>query len=404
MSPVGFSTLRGLPTMPPKNPRAFELRDFSPPPPSPWRWFFPLLLLTVFVIGVSYWFHRRSQTDNAATTNADEPARAAITNSAAPKIFWRRFIHPTARTNLLAAPAVECFQDTGAGVPQSGMFGTVRTGESGLGQFHEGLDIKVVERDRRGRPLDRVFAAADGRVAYVNRIAGNSNYGKYVVLLHADPIGEVYTLYAHLLDVESRVAAGAAVLAGDPIGQVGNTSSSAIPMERAHLHFEIGFVINDQFAAWYRARRQIPDHGSWHGYNLLGLNPLDALHVTHENGRMDMKRLIAATPVAFTAIIRAQQVPDFFKRHPSLWTGGLYTGGAFVITASENGAPLSGRSATADELKVLGRQSAAILSADAAVLGRNGRRLAQPATGGGWKVGTNGGDWLEILLYPQRVR
>lgn len=389
-----------------KNPKAFELKQFSSPRPSPWRWFFPLLLIVAAVLGFSYWLHTRSNEPAPSPDVTDvKPGPSSTASSVtARKTFWRRFVYPTARTNLLDAPPASAFQDTGAGVPQSGMFGTVRTGESGLGQFHEGLDIKVVERDRRGRPLDKVFAAADGRVAYVNRIAGNSNYGKYIVLLHEDPAGEVFTLYAHLMDVETRIVSGAAVAAGDTIGDVGNTSSGGIPMERAHLHFEIGLIVNSRFAEWYRARHEKPDHGAWHGYNLLGLNPLDAFRITRDNGRMDIAKLIAATPVAFTAAVRAQALPDFFKRHPALWQGPAFAGGSFVIACSENGAVLSGRNTTVAEQTILARQPMAVLSADAAVLGRNGRRLVQSAPGGGWKAGANSGDWLEILLYPERAR
>src|SRR5574339_256066 len=47
----------------------------------------------------------------------------------------------------------------------SGTFGCVR---SDGWQLHEGLDIRCLQRDKRGEPIDPVLAAADGTVAYVN--------------------------------------------------------------------------------------------------------------------------------------------------------------------------------------------------------------------------------------------
>lgn len=391
----------------PVNPSAFELRGYQPaPPPPPWRRMLPAAVLALAVTaGILWAMHVRRGNPGAAPAQ-EAPAAPRDHGSPprpAPRAYWPRFVYPTDSTNLLEAPIAECFQDTGAGNPQSGMFGTVRTGSNGLGQFHEGLDIRCLRRDRRGQPLDRVYAVADGRVAYANRVAGNSNYGKYVVLLHEDAVGEVYTLYAHLAEIGDRVRAAATVSAGETIGVMGNTSSGGIPMERAHLHFEIGVMVNSRFDQWYRARRQLPDHGLWHGYNLLGLNPLDAFRVAGGGGGMDFARLVAATPSACTVAVRASQLPDFFRRHPALWQGAPFDGPAFALTASENGAPLSGRNATPEEAARLGNLQAVVLDANAGALGRNGRRIVQ-AAGGGWKIGSNGQEWLEILLYPARLR
>ena len=68
-----------------------------------------------------------------------------------------------------------------------------------------------------------MYAVADGVVAYVNAMAGNSNYGKYVVLIHTCPSGIVYTLYAHLAAISPGVGCGRAVQAGDVLGIVGHT-------------------------------------------------------------------------------------------------------------------------------------------------------------------------------------
>src|SRR5450432_245601 len=72
---------------------------------------------------------------------------------------------------------------------QGGQYGFVRDPiETSIGivytRFHEGIDIRPLHRDARGEPLDEVRAIADGKVVYVSRAAGDSNYGRYVVVEH----------------------------------------------------------------------------------------------------------------------------------------------------------------------------------------------------------------------------
>src|SRR5476651_981681 len=78
-------------------------------------------------------------------------------------------------------PRAEFLQATASGEPESGGFGCVRSGGE---QFHEGIDLKPVTRDKAGEPADKVFAVLPGIVRYVNEKAGDSNYGRYLVLEH----------------------------------------------------------------------------------------------------------------------------------------------------------------------------------------------------------------------------
>ncbi|MES1168038.1 MAG: M23 family peptidase, partial [Oleiharenicola lentus] len=84
-------------------------------------------------------------------------------------------------------------QPTVSGDPQSGLFGSVRSNGA---QFHEGLDIKPISRDARGEPRDQVTAAMDGVVRNISARAGESSYGRYIVLEHPGAVPAVYTLYA----------------------------------------------------------------------------------------------------------------------------------------------------------------------------------------------------------------
>ena len=132
---------------------------------------------------------------------------------------FRDLVFPT--DQVLDRNDPDVFQPAASGRPESALFGSVRTANYGKGlaaSFHEGVDIAAGQRDTAGRPQDAVYAVADGAVAYVNAVAGNSNYGKYVVLIHTCPSGMVYTLYAHLMALSPGVIRGRAVQAGDVLG------------------------------------------------------------------------------------------------------------------------------------------------------------------------------------------
>ena len=90
------------------------------------------------------------------------------------------------------------------------------TGEPG---FHYGVDIAADE----GTPIE---AFADGTV----RETGESSYGKYLIVDHADGFS---TLYAHCSSISVEV--GEKVSCGSKIARVGQTGNATGP----HLHLEI---------------------------------------------------------------------------------------------------------------------------------------------------------------------
>jgi len=324
----------------------------------------------------------------AAPTNVPAPVRPP----------WSNLVPPTVQTRLLDADAAGVFMPTLPQHPESGRFGSVRTGARGAAQFHEGVDIAPRQRNRRGEPLDEVRAAAGGVVGYVNRRAGNSNYGQYVVLLHRDPLGAVYTLYAHLAAVAAGVQPGRPVAAGQTLGRMGHTSSASIPRERAHVHFEIGLLGNARFAPWYRAQQLKPDHGNFHGGNLLGVDPLAVFRLQRREPGFGFREFLAQQPAAFELALTPPHAVDYFRRYPALWAGTPWAGGALVLRCTENGVPLDGRAATAAECRALGRHATAVLRVNAAALGRNGSRLVVSGRGG-WQLGPHGARWLSALLY-----
>jgi len=356
----------------------------------PWYVLAGAAIVVVMISGV---FLFRSWHHDSEPTEV-KPVVPEVPAVSAPVPPFRAMVYPTPQANLLASNGVGVLQPTASGRPESGGFGSVR-----VGRFHEGIDIAATKRDRAGRPLDQVRAVARGTVGYINRVAGNSNYGIYVALVHDDPMGPVYTLYAHLSEVASGLSIGKQIDAGTVLGTMGNTPVSIIPRTRGHLHFEIGLLSNSRFQEWFRRQRLKPDHGVYNGWNLMGINPLVVFAAYHRDPDSSFLDILKSIPQAFEMVVATSKQLDFFRRYPQLWEGDEYDGGPMVIACSENGIPLSGRNASADEKKSLARSKAIVLKADGTVLGTNGDHLVEREGRGGWRPGSHSQQWLEILTY-----
>jgi septal ring factor EnvC (AmiA/AmiB activator) len=83
--------------------------------------------------------------------------------------------------------------------------------------MHEGLDIRCLQRDKRGEATDPVLATADGTVVYTSTKPALSNYGNYVVLRHQVEGLEIYSLYAHLSAIAPGLKVGQSVKAGQTL-------------------------------------------------------------------------------------------------------------------------------------------------------------------------------------------
>lgn len=222
---------------------------------------------------------------------------------------------PTAN-HALYSPSGEgqFYQGTAGHDWRSGQYGSVRSGGR---QFHEGIDIRCLERDRRGEPTDRVVAVADGEVVYVARVAGQSNYGRYLLVRHNWDGVEVFSLYSHLGGFAPGLRAGQPVKRGDWIAVLGYSGTQKIPKERAHLHFEICFQLNRNFAAWFApklAKGDRNDHGNFNGINLLGIDPAALFLTAREKPALNFREYMESQPVAFTALFPARRAPLSFMR------------------------------------------------------------------------------------------
>lgn len=399
----------------------------KPQPKSPWRhlvWILPLLVADFFLFRA---LSAGCARDDAPESGGDTPAVPAVARPSGaedateaeppppPPPVWQDFHTPTPQQDLLHPEAPGVLQPTGSGRLVSAMFGSTRTGSTNgrlAPRFHEGVDIAATARNNRGVPTDPIYAVADGRVAYVNTVAGNSSYGKYIVLEHPDPslglvhkangsvvTSVVYTLYAHLSDIRFGVRAGAAVRAGEEIATMGNTSNdrSGIPMARAHLHWEIGLMLNSRYDRLSREQKTANPMGLYNGLNLFGVDPLDVWKAHMEDPALTFGDYLANLKPAMTLVLRGKN-PDFFTRNPALWHGPPYDGGPITVALGESGIPLSGRNANEKERSIIGNTRQTVVSVDESVLGRNARAYVQKS-GSRWIVTSKGQTWMSQFFY-----
>ncbi len=115
-----------------------------------------------------------------------------------------------------------------------------------------------------------------GRVAYINYASSKSSYGRYIVLEHDHFRPILYSLYAHLDSFSPSLKVGDSVKEAEALGRMGNSSSFRIPLNRSHLHFEIGLRLSEKFQNWYNRKTfKTPNsHGNFNGFNLVGIDPL----------------------------------------------------------------------------------------------------------------------------------
>lgn len=286
-------------------------------------------------------------------------------------------------------PVGDFLQHAGSGDPESGAFGGVRSGGT---QFHEGLDIKCLTRDRRGEPLDNVMAAMAGVVRHVSSSAGDSSYGRYIVLEHPDQTPAVYTLYAHLARIAPGIREGTRVTLGQVIGTMGHSSGGyVIPADRAHLHFEIGVMVTRDFQTWYDRKRfgSRNDHGAWNGMNLMGLDPLDFLNQWRAHRVNTFQDYFSHMETAVRLRIATRRTPDFVMRYPGLLTKPLPLGFAsgWEIRFNWTGLPFAWTPLAASEVAGLTTDLPTIVDVNGDLERRERSKSLAVSRRGSWTAG-----------------
>jgi murein DD-endopeptidase MepM/ murein hydrolase activator NlpD len=208
---------------------------------------------------------------------------------------------------------------------QAGQFGFVRNmkrvPEGVIGtRFHEGVDIRPVKRDSAGRPRDEVRAIATGVVAHTNKKPAASNYGNYVVVEHNWGYGPVFSLYAHLSEVD--VEPGQRVLTGFKLGRMGYTGAG-LNRERAHVHLELALFLSLRFDEWRKDVLQASknDHGLHNGLNLSGLDFPSLYLRLQKNPDLTIPAFLKSAPVYYKVTVPRRGPLELTERYPWLRIG-----------------------------------------------------------------------------------
>ena len=307
---------------------------------------------------------------------------------------------PTANDALLRGRDAEFYQPTAAGAPESGMFGCVRNDEHRL---HKGIDIKCLQHDRRGEPLDPIHAVADGTVVFINNKPGLSNYGRYIVLEHRWDGMVVHTLYAHLSAIADGLAAGQPVHKSQVIATMGHTSNTRerIPAERAHLHFEIDLLLSPNFYVWYPKHDPLaPAFGNFNGKNLFGLDPAAVFKEFAANPKLNFADYVAHQHVGFTVLVSARQFP-WLRMHPEqlcLPAQANATPVAYEIAVTPFGVPVAvwGRT-TAEVTPEQLRRLPVLNRVDEGAMAQFSCHHFLERGRTGWHLSTAGHEWVELL-------
>jgi len=213
-----------------------------------------------------------------------------------------------------------------------------------------------------------------GVIRHINGRAGESNYGRYIVIEHTGLAPAIYTLYAHLSKIEPGIAPGVTVKAGQVIATMGHTGggSSSIPRDRAHMHFEIGLKVSDEFQSWYSWKKfgSPNEQGLWNGMNLMGIDPLDFIREWRahkvDNFQQYFDRLRPVVKVRITTT----RTPDFIQRYPALLRKPIPLGfvSGWEVECNSTGLPFGWTPLTAADVAGIRANSAQIISVEDAAI------------------------------------
>lgn len=228
---------------------------------------------------------------------------------------------------------------------EGGQYGFVRDPvETAAGivytRFHEGIDIKPLQRDAAGTPLDPVLAIADGTVVYTNPTPGFSNYGRYVVIDHVWGGCHYYSLCAHLNVITAH--AGERVKKGDKIGVLGFTGEG-IDRRRAHVHFEINLMLNSSFQQWHETwfPTETNHHGNYNGINLAGIDVAKFYLAWKKNPSLTIPEFLSHEEVFYKVLIPRSPHFDLLRFYPWMLAGKSNANPpSWEISFTQSGVPL----------------------------------------------------------------
>jgi hypothetical protein len=228
---------------------------------------------------------------------------------------------------------------------EGGQYGFVRDPTDTAGgvvytRFHEGVDIRPLQRDAHGEPLDEVRAIGDGKVVHVNSVPGYSNYGKYIVVEHRWGGSNYYSLYGHLSSI--AVQPGDTVKRGQRIAVMGYTGTG-LNRERAHLHLELNLMLSDQFEGWYNTFfRNDPNHnGIYNGMNLIGLDIARLYLALRKNPSLTIPEFLTREETFYKVTLPKSRHFELAKSYSWMFaTGGRNEKSSWEVSFAQSGVPL----------------------------------------------------------------
>jgi murein DD-endopeptidase MepM/ murein hydrolase activator NlpD len=241
-------------------------------------------------------------------------------------------------------------------------------------------------------------------VVYFSKKSGLSNYGNYIVIRHLVEGLEIYSLYAHLSAIRPDLRIGEPVKAGEVIATMGRTSSAeTITKDRAHVHFELNVLVNDNFAAWFNKNSpgERNDHGEWNGQNLNGLDAREILLGEHNpKGNFSLLNFLRSQTELCRVLVRATNFP-YLKRYPQLVLKNPVAEkegvAGYEVALNYNGVAFALMPRAASEIKGTGKFQ--LLSVNEAEEAANHCRKLVVKRGGRWALGNEGLRELELLTY-----
>jgi murein DD-endopeptidase MepM/ murein hydrolase activator NlpD len=292
------------------------------------------------------------------------------------------------------------FQGLESMVWEGGQYGFVRDPiETPAGiiykRFHEGIDIRPLQRDARGEPLDEVRAIAEGKVVHTNLVPGFSNYGKYVVVEHRWDGASYYSLYGHLHSV--AVKPGEKVSRGQPLGIMGHTGEG-VDQARAHLHLELNLMLSREFESWYDLyfKNDPNRHGLYNGLNLAGIDIAGLYLALRKEPSLTIPEFLSRETIFYKVRLPDSKHFDLPRRYPWLLRAERsHETKSWEVSFAQSGVPLkveaSSKPVQEPELIYFKKNDGPYSYLAREILTGRGERASLSETGK---------QWMRLLIYP----
>jgi murein DD-endopeptidase MepM/ murein hydrolase activator NlpD len=243
------------------------------------------------------------------------------------------------------------------GNTESGQFGC--TLNNGM-LFHDGIDLKPLQRDWMDEPTDPVRSIMPGVVRYINRDRYKSDWGFYIVIEHHLLEPKLLSVYGHLRSLPYDLKVGQMVDEGQVIGTLGrsNASTNQLPKAEAHLHFEVALRLSNTFPQWYSRQEPADPNNNdiWHPRNLIAVDFLDLVESLKEGETDSIQQYFFMESIAVSLKVQSLKKPDFIRRYPELIgeRSNQSEAHGWQINFNAYGFPVAWRTLTKDEVTTMG--------------------------------------------------